>query len=141
LHSPYVAEDCYTSEDMIETTPEGFHFLGRADSIVKVEGRRISLTRINQCLCTLEMIQDAATVLLPGDTQRLASVIVLNEPAKEQLQAMGNFRFGKFLRKQLENILEPSEMPRLWRYVEEIPSHSIGKRRAADLYVLFGKTE
>jgi len=139
LHSPYVPSEWFPSEDMIEMTPEGFHFLGRADSIVKVEGRRISLTRIEQCLCKLDIVQDAATILLPGDIERLASVVVLNESGKDQLQSLGKFRFGKLLRKQLEDTLELYEMPRMWRYAETIPSHGIGKRRAADLYALFGK--
>lgn len=138
--SPWVGDDWYETADVVEPAPDGFRFLGRADRIVKVEGKRISLPEIEQTLSRLPWITGAAATLLPGSPARLAAVVVLNDEGRARLAALGGFRFGRLLRTELAMTQEPAGMPRLWRFVDELPSQDgMGKRRDRDIRDLFGK--
>ena len=50
---------------------------------------------------------------------------------------LGKFRFGRLLRAGLADKLEPASAPRLWRFVEALPSAELGKRRDRDILELF----
>ena len=141
LRSPWVSEDWFETADIIEPASRGFHFLGRADRIVKVEGKRISLPELELTLGRLPWITVAAATLLPGPPARLAAAVVLNDNGREQLAALGRFRFGRMLRTSLASSQEAAGMPRLWRYVDDLPSRDgMGKRRDSDIQALFGIT-
>ena len=137
LLSPHIGTEWYQTEDMVTLVPGGFHFLGRADSIVKVEGKRVSLIGVEQALCHLPLIEEAAVIKLPGEPDRLAAIAVLTDEGKSRLEELGNFRFSRLLHQSLERALERVAMPRLWRFVETMPTHSIGKRSLPALQALF----
>lgn len=141
LRSPWVSEDWFETADVIDPAPGGFRFLGRADRIVKVEGKRISLPEIEQTLSRLPWITGAAATLLPGSPARLAAAVVLNDEGHERLAALGGFRFGRLLRGALASTQEAAGMPRLWRFVDDLPSpDGMGKRRDSDIRALFEMT-
>ena len=137
--APWIGEDWFETADVIDSTPGGFRFMGRADRIVKIEGKRISLPEIEQTLTRLSWVTAAAVTLLPGAPARLAAVVVLNDAGRERLAALGNFRFGRQLRSALSDTQESAGMPRLWRFVDELPaSDGMSKRREGDIRALFG---
>jgi acyl-coenzyme A synthetase/AMP-(fatty) acid ligase len=124
----------------VEPTQDGFHFRGRADRVVKIEGKRISLIELEQTLVQLPWITAAAAILLPDMPPRLGAVVVLNDLGHEKLDEMGRFRFGRLLRSALMNSQEAAGRPRIWRFVTELPSPgAMGKRRDEDLLALFEK--
>ncbi len=135
--SPYVSKDWYLTEDLIDLVDGGFHFLGRADGIVKVEGRRVSLAKVEKELCKLPYILEAVVSLLPDKTEQLGAIVTLSPEGKEQIAKLGNFRFGRLLRKSLELNLERISIPKVWRFVDSIPTHGIGKRRKEDIHAMF----
>ena len=137
LRSPFVGPDWFATADLVELTTDGFHFLGRADRVVKVEGRRVSLPEVEQALVALPWIDAAAAVLLPGATERLAAAVVLNAQGRERLAAVGAFRFGRQLRHALASSQNPEGRPKRWRFVDALPLQSMGKRRDADIVALF----
>jgi acyl-coenzyme A synthetase/AMP-(fatty) acid ligase len=63
--------------------------------------------------------------------------VTLNDGGGERLTALGAFRFGRLLRKALSDHHEPAATPRLWRFVDELPTAELGKRRDADIRTLF----
>jgi acyl-coenzyme A synthetase/AMP-(fatty) acid ligase len=139
LRSPFLGnDDWFETEDIIEPAARGFHLRGRADRIVKIEGKRISLTGIEQALGRLPWTEAAAAVALPGDPIRLAVLVVPSEAGRAKLVEIGRFRFGRLLRKALSDTQEPAGLPRLWRFGDELPSGHMGKRRDAELLALFG---
>ena len=79
-------------------------------------------------------MERAAIVVLDG---RLAAVVVLRPEGREVLSRLGRFRFGRYLRGQLADGLEPVCLPRRWRFVAALPVGEMGKRRAEDLAALF----
>jgi acyl-coenzyme A synthetase/AMP-(fatty) acid ligase len=115
LRSPWV------SEDWFETS------------------KRISLPEIEQTLRHLPWITAVATTLLPGSPARLAAAVVLSGEGRERLAALGSFRLGRLLRKTLAPTQEAAGMPRLWRFVDDLPAQDgMGKRRDDDIRALFG---
>jgi acyl-coenzyme A synthetase/AMP-(fatty) acid ligase len=124
--------------DRIEELPEGgFRLLGRADRIAKVEGKRIALDQVERALSNLPQVEDAAVVMLEAQTV-LAAVVVLSPAGLAARAELGNFRFGRVLRRALLEVSEPAGIPRRWRFVEALPITAMGKRRATDLAALFG---
>ncbi|HEV2676103.1 MAG TPA: AMP-binding protein [Aliidongia sp.] len=139
LRSPFLGDgEWFETEDLIEPVERGFHLRGRADRVVKIEGKRISLTDIEQTLARLPWTAAAAAVALPGEPVRLAAVVVPNQAGWEKLAELGRFRFGRLLRQALTETQEPAGLPRLWRFDDHLPSGAMGKRRDADLRALFG---
>lgn len=139
LRSPFMGhDDWFETADLIEPVDQGFHLRGRADRIVKIEGKRISLTEIEQALCRLPWAAAAAAVVVPGDPARLAALVVPNEAGQDRLAELGRFRFGRLLRQALKETQEPAGLPRLWRFGDRLPCGPMGKWREADLLALFG---
>jgi acyl-coenzyme A synthetase/AMP-(fatty) acid ligase len=152
VRSPYVAGWTATA-DIATETPDGFHFHGRSDQVVKIEGQRISLPEIETALIRLDWVQDAAVTPLPGPAGHrkgpdaagkqsfgvhLGAAVVLTSSGEAERTARGTFRLGRELRRALAGTLEPAALPRRWRFVPAIPRRAMGKRDDASLRALFG---
>lgn len=139
VRSPYgPGGQPYVSADRIEIMANGlFHFLGRADRIVKIGGRRISLVKLEEELAALPAVCDAAVLVLGDPMERLAAAAVLNEAGRDRLNSVGAFRFSRELRRQLAARLESAWLPKSWRFVDELPRGPMGKPRDADIRALF----
>ena len=140
--SPFIAGNSrrYTGADLIIVQEDGsFEALGRTDDIVKVEGKRVSLMEIEAQLRQSPLVTDAAVTILTGDQPRLGALIVPSDEGALELRALGTFRFGQLLRRQLTARLESTALPKSWRFVSAIPSVDLGKRRTADILALFAE--
>ena len=138
--SPLVdAEGWLETGDRVEVGGDGRFLLnGRADRIVKVEGKRVSLTAIEQFLVGLESIEDASALVLTDSRQSLAAVVMLAPAGEAQRLALGDFRFSRQLRDQMRPEFDQAELPRRWRFVQQIPLSPQGKRTQKVLEGLFG---
>jgi acyl-coenzyme A synthetase/AMP-(fatty) acid ligase len=105
---------------------------------VKIEGKRVSLTRVESALAGQSAVREAVALALGGEgAEMLAAVVVLSPEGAAELAELGAFRFTRQLRKRLSEGLEPAERPKRWRFVEAIPVNSQGKRVLAELRKLF----
>ena len=130
----------HETADIVDLLPDGtFRFRGRADRIVKIEGKRVSLAEVEQRLSRLRWVRQAAVTLAGDGAGRLAAAVVLAPAGQAKREALGDFRFGRFLRQELSRTQEPAGRPRLWRFVDSLPHGAMGKRRDADLAALFAK--
>lgn len=137
VRSPWVRNE-YRTADLITLNPDGSFILrGRADRVVKVEGKRVSLDMVEAALSHLAEVADATAVLLDGPRQELAAILVLTPQGRERLARMGDFRFGRMLRTLLADRLETIARPRRWRFVAELPMAAMGKRSHAAAAALF----
>ncbi|MDR3439082.1 AMP-binding protein [Telmatospirillum sp.] len=125
--------------DIVELTTDGFRFLGRADRIVKIEGKRVSLPDVELSLAALPWVDAAAAVIIAGEMPHLAAAVVLTAAGRNKLSELGNFRFGRMLRQELAATQEPAGRPRFWRFVEALPTRTHGKRADTDVAALFAK--
>jgi acyl-coenzyme A synthetase/AMP-(fatty) acid ligase len=137
VRTPYV-DDWQQTEDVIERLPGGFRFLGRADRIVKIESKRVSLPAVESALESLPLVAEAAVVALPGLPTRLGGLLVLTEEGRTQLASLGPFQFNRLLRRLLSPRLEPTGLPRFWRFTDALPIRALGKRNDAVIAALFG---
>lgn len=139
VRSPFLQEDApFKTGDIIAPFPDGrFRLKPRGDRVVKIDGKRVSLARVEEALAALPEIAAAAALALPARGDALGAVVELTPEGQRRLAAEGAFRFSRALRATLAQTLEPAERPKHWRFPEHIPANAQGKRVLADLQALF----
>ncbi len=117
-----------------------FLLRGRADRIVKLEEKRISLDQIEQLLLATPWVTEARVLMHDAQNaqqrDRIAAFIVLNAAGQAQLQQAGKLQMNRQLRAQLVDSIEHLALPRLWRYLPALPSNAQGKTTNAALLAL-----
>ena len=63
--SPFTGGETIATGDVVERVGDAFRLIGRADRIAKIEGKRVSLARVEESLLALPGIAAAAAVDLP----------------------------------------------------------------------------
>lgn len=128
--------------DMIEFNQGGcFKLLGRADRIVKIEGKKVSLPEVEKRLSQHELVSEARLLLLTNTTtlkrERIGAVIVPSGKGKDVLVKEGAAPFSDLLKHYLLNYFEPVTLPRFFRFVQRFPENSQGKVSTDQLERLF----
>ncbi len=140
VSSAFISEDdpVFQTEDLCEISETGHFFLkGRADRIVKVEGKRVSLPRLEELLRRHEWVQDVHVRLLEGNPPVLGAAIELRGEGLSYLSEMGSFRAGRFFRKYLADYEDAVATPRKWKFPDQLPRNAQGKLSASDMMLLF----
>ncbi|WP_457446730.1 AMP-binding protein [Roseateles sp. P5_E4] len=138
LRSAHIGgDDWYTAADHARAEGPGFVLLGRADRIVKVEEKRVSLAAVEQALLASGQVQEARALLLPGSRQELGVVLVPTPEAWGAIDQAGRAAWLAPLRERLAAQLESTVRPRRWRLVSEFPANTQGKTTQAALQALF----
>lgn len=117
----------------------GFVLQGRADRIVKIAEKRISLTAIENALLASDWVQAAKAVVLeaPQTAARVGIVLELSDAGWQALQQLGRRQMGAALRAIVEPRVDRVALPRSWRYVLRMPQNAQGKSTQHDLLALF----
>lgn len=141
VRSPHLADDAWwTTADRVADlhTDGSFTLLGRADRIVKLEEKRVSLTAIERCLAQSPWVADARVLPMQSAVRaELGAVVVLNAAGQSALAAQGKRAVNEALRDRLLQVVERVALPRRWRYVSELPVNAQGKTTEALLMNLF----
>jgi acyl-coenzyme A synthetase/AMP-(fatty) acid ligase len=138
IQSPFVdGQDWLTLDDRVEKAAAGFRLAGRADRVVKIEGKRISLPEVEATLTASSLVEAVALLPIGVGNPTLAAVVVLSEDGAGELSRRGAFRLGRILRQSLAARHEAAAMPRRWRFVPALPTGPLGKVRQEDLLALF----
>lgn len=115
LASPHLPNSI-TLQDAIRIHQDGrFEALGRHDDMIKVGGKRISLSELNRRLKAIEGVEDGFCFLQQHDHgARLAAVVVshLN---------------GQDIRRSMKATVDEVFMPRKIHFVDHIPRNEAGK--------------
>jgi acyl-coenzyme A synthetase/AMP-(fatty) acid ligase len=128
--------------DKIQLDGDGrFRLLGRIDRILKIEGKRVSLQRLERELCELVWVKEAAVVGLGGSRPYLGTVVQLSEAGAVEIERLGKFRFERKLRRELSWMEDLAVLPRRWRFVDFMPTDQLGKRRVNDVVTLLEQNE
>ncbi len=141
VRSPYVAtsEWIATGDAARLLDDRRFAWLGRIDSIVKIEEKRVSLVEVEERLAELEWIREAAVVpLVSAEKTTLLAALVLTPAGWAAREQHGPGRFRLLIRRELRLRLEPAAVPRRYREVPALPANAQGKRVREDLAALFG---
>ncbi|MDR0674330.1 MAG: AMP-binding protein [Zoogloeaceae bacterium] len=121
----------------------GLELLGRADRLVKIGEKRISLTQVEVALLRLPDIDKARVVPLQHEHEGrllLGVAAILTPAGNARKERLGKARFDRFLRAALRERIEPVALPRRWRYVTTLPTNDMGKSTQGDLERLFAPT-
>lgn len=143
VRSPYLQTKApQHTGDGLEFLDDGrFRLTPRGDRVVKIDGKRVSLTRVEAGLAALPEVDAAAALTLPERKDALAAVVTLAAEGRTLLREKGAFRLSRHLRQAASASLEPAERPKHWRFVEAIPTNSEGKRVLSTLRGLFMTTD
>lgn len=145
IRSPYLppmsSSEWYLTSDKVLVNDGQFELQGRADQIVKIEGKRVSLTEMEARLQSNPLVANARLVVLTRKRTEIAAVVVLNEAGAAQLVSEGrravNGNLSVFLLQQFERPV----IPRRWRYPVELPVDKQGKVSQANLAAMFADTQ
>lgn len=127
VRSPFTENEAVATGDAIVREGDGFRLLGRKDRIAKIDGKRVSLERVEQAILALPSAAAAAAIDLPQFKGALGAIVELNGQGEAALAEQGAFRLSRTLRAELASRLEPSERPKHWRF-GPIPVDRQGKR-------------
>lgn len=139
LRSPHLPDvGWHLTEDLaVAAADGGFELRGRADRIVKVEERRVSLDAIERRLREAPWLADLRVLALPGHRLLLAVVAVPSAEGAAVLAGEGRAALVARLRDGLAGHVDPIALPRRWRFVDALPLDAQGKaaqRRLAELF-------
>jgi acyl-coenzyme A synthetase/AMP-(fatty) acid ligase len=130
--------DAFVMGDRIALQDDGrFELLGRADRLLKVEGKRVSASEMENRLAAHPWVTAAVVTLLQGRREEVAAAVVLNEVGRAALANNGKLAVNQTLRDHLLLAFERPVLPRRWRYPAELPRNAQGKLVMADLVALF----
>ena len=129
---------------------DGFELHGRADRIVKIEEKRVSLTAMEQRLAASADIAEARVLMLADESSvvdvagvtmphavRPAVVAALTDAGRAKLQRLGKAALVAELRALLVAAVDRVALPRRWRFVDALPVNAQGKSTEALLGALF----
>jgi acyl-coenzyme A synthetase/AMP-(fatty) acid ligase len=139
VRSPYMRDPAeFETGDEAEIQADGTFILkGRADGVVKIEEKRVSLAEVEGRLLQSGLVEAGAVIPLEDRRQYLAGAVVLNSAGKEHFAGWEKQRMNRYFREYLGGFFEPLLIPKKWRYVEALPGDSQGKRGRTELRALF----
>ncbi len=128
--------------DRISFAEDGrFRLDGRIDRVFKIEGKRVSLQKLEREMAALRWVSEAAVVVLGGSRAYLGAVVKLSAAGVAELERLGKFRFERMLRHELSSTEDAAVLPRRWRFVDLMPMDGLGKRRVHDVVALLEQSE
>lgn len=137
--SPYIKDPSgFATGDLVEIHDDGkFLLKGRADSIVKIEEKRISLTEVENRILNTGLVSDCSVVPMSDRRQYLAAAIVLNADGKEKFKDTEKYLINRFFHDYLLQFFENVVIPKKWRFLESIPVDVQGKKKKPVIQKLF----
>ena len=75
-------------------------------------------------------------IVIEGRRPRIAAFIVPSVIGRSKLAEIGKLVFNRMLRDTLGQSIEPVGIPRIWRYIDGLPTNAQGKTTHADLIAL-----
>ncbi|MCO7231348.1 MULTISPECIES: AMP-binding protein [unclassified Cobetia] len=103
-----------------------FQLLGRSDRLVKLAGKRVSLSAVERCLSEQAQVLEVRCLPMPTRDHRLGAVVVMEESALPQDHASRRALIVR-LRRALMPSFERIALPRYWRFVTRLPLNAQGK--------------
>ncbi len=130
VESPYIENEgpCETG-DTIEwvKAPDLFILKPRADRVVKIEEKRISLEELEACLKEHPFVSTCITLKLEDRRQYIAAIVVLSEDGKQAFKKQSKLEVNRELLRHMAKYFEALICPKKWRYCDEIPTNTQGK--------------
>ena len=138
LRSPHLDENGWMpSADRAVAVNGGFELRGRADRIVKIAEKRISLTAVEAALRASPLLADLRLVPMTEPREQLGVVAVPSETGWQMHDQQGRRALAEALRACLADVVERVARPRRFRFLPELPVNTQGKSTQARLLAEF----
>lgn len=118
---PYPGEILLHTGDLFRQDEEGYlYFVSRKDDLIKTRGERVSPKEVENALCAMEGVREAAVVGVPDEIlgQAVKAFVARNQEA-----AVTEKEVLKYCASRLENFM----MPKYIEFVSELPRTPNGK--------------
>ena len=110
------------------TSPKTFKWLGRGDSIVKIEGKRVSVEQMRNALEKSDLVKDAVVVAIErNNREALVGAVVLSETGESYLGQNSKTLLDRELVTTLLDSFDSVLVPKTFRYLESLPMNDQGK--------------
>lgn len=122
--------ELHTDQRTQEPQAQRFQHLGRADSVVKIGGKRVDLREVEARLSVVKGVREARVFEAPVASSRgveLWAAVECEDPYVTPAE----------LKRVLSAHLDPVQIPRRFRVVRELPRNAAGKVTRAALIALF----
>lgn len=116
---------------------QNFLLRGRVDQIVKIEGKRLSLTEMSQRLGCHPLVENAVLTVLETTRQQVGAIVILTREGSLLLDQQGRLAMTRLLKKALSQHFETVVLPRKWQFVDSMPVNTQGKLVHSELARLF----
>jgi len=139
IRSDFIKDsEAFETADLVKMLPNGhFILMGRLDSVVKIEGKRISLPEVENRIMESGLASSVCVIALEDKRQYLAAAIVLNDKGREKFAGMEKHYKNTFWREYLSRFFENLVIPKKWRFPESLPVDAQGKKKKEDIELLF----
>jgi acyl-coenzyme A synthetase/AMP-(fatty) acid ligase len=139
IRSPYIKDtEGFTTGDLADILPDGrFILKGRADSIVKIEEKRISLPEMESRILHSGLAADVCVVALEDRRQYLAAALALNEAGIAKFRGWEKHGINRYFTEYLMQFFENTVLPKKWRYLDALPMDAQGKKKKLEIQALF----
>ena len=135
---PMQGNQWYLTSDRVRIIDNNqFRLLGRVDRIVKIEGKRISLTAMEKRLETHDWVEQVKLVVLQRNRTEIGAVVVLTELGNRRQTELGKRKINIALRGHLLDQFERAVVPRRWRFPVQLPFDKQGKLPQHHLLAFF----
>jgi len=130
---------CTVMGDRIEMRPGGrFVLLGRADRVVKIAEKRLSLPEMERTLCGHPFVAEASLLVREiARESRVHAVVALSGAGREEFVREGSRCCRGALVAHLAKRYDRVFLPRAWRFVAALPRDGQDKIPQAALRALF----
>lgn len=138
IRSPHLPEPDWTATaDRVAAVDGGFELRGRADRVVKIAEKRVSLQAVEDCLLQTPWVAALRLVLLDAARAQLGVVAVPTPQGWALHDEQGRRALAEALRERLLGVVERVALPRRWRFLPELPRNAQGKSTQARLVAEF----
>ncbi|MCL2270209.1 MAG: acyl--CoA ligase [Treponema sp.] len=141
VRSDYIKDPAgFETADLVKMLPNGqFILMGRLDSVVKIEGKRISLPEVENRITESGLVSDVCVIPLEDARQFLAAAVVFNARGQEQFAGLEKSEINKYWREYLLKYFENLVIPKKWRFLDSLPVDAQGKKKKEDIAMLFSE--
>lgn len=139
--SPYIKDPAgFATGDLVDILDDGrFLLKGRADSIVKIEEKRISVVEVENRIMSTGLVSECCVVPMSDRRQYLAAAVVLNKEGREKFKDKEKYLINRCFHDYLLQFFENVVLPKKWRYLDSLPTDPQGKKKKPVIQMLFAQ--
>jgi acyl-CoA synthetase (AMP-forming)/AMP-acid ligase II len=138
IRSQHLPTDDWTPcADRATAMDGGFELVGRADRVIKIAEKRVSMRAIEDRLLQGGLLSAVRLIALDEPRTQLGVVAVPTPQGWALHDGQGRRALAEALREQLLGVIDRVALPRRWRFVPELPCNAQGKSTHARLLAEF----